>query len=1027
MAPGENLRVDAYIELHCHSCFSFLDGTSPPEALLDQALALGMGALALTDHNGLYGAIRFTVAAEERGVRPIIGAELTLENDCHLVLLAESMQGYRNLCWLITRAQLGGSKGNAKLPIRLLQGKTTGIIALTGCRQGWAASQLLAGQKDRAVEALRTYKRLFAPRHLYVELQRHYHREDDPLVADLLDLAESLALPVVATNNVHYATREGHELQDTLAAIQHNVALPEAQKWLRSNSEYYYKSAGEMSDLFVDCPQAIESTLEIAQRCHLELNFRDEALPPQPLSSQETADETLVSLCERALPFKYPQHAEQARRQLEHELDVIRQTKLAGYFLLVWDIVRFATENHIQARGRGSAANSIVAFLLNITNVDPLRHNLLFERFLSTQTRIMPDIDLDLGSSEREDVIQYVYHKYGESHVGMVCNYVAYRRRSAVRDVGKALGFPLETLSSLAKALRHLGSDGIAETALELSLIPEDTPGYLWHKFLILSQEIQGLPRHLSIHVGGICITRRPLDELVPLEHATMPGRIVLQWNKDSVEDAGLIKTDLLSLRTLSAVDECLDLIERNHGTKIDLDTLPLDDPRIYEALQKADTIGAFQVESRAQQQSLVKSRPRCFADIVVQVALIRPGPIQGNMVHPYLRRRMGLEPVRYPHPLLEPILSETLGVVVFQEQVMRIAMTFGQFSAGEADLLRRAMSRHQGPNGLEVFQERFVKGALAQGIGLELAQEIFGKLQGFAHFGFCKSHAAAFARTTYDTLYLRAYYPTEYYCAIMNNQPMGFYSPRVVLGDARRHGVEVLPVSINMSLEECTVEGGMLRLGLEYVDGLGESAIERILEARDGRVFTELEDFCHATRLPRRSIENLILAGAMAEWERHRRELIWQLGRLRYREKELPLSVPGDKVTLDPMTCAEELTAEYSILGFSASGHLMELLREQMDDLGVSTSQDLERIPPGTVVKVAGLVAIRQAPRTAKGHVFYTLEDEKGLVNVIVRPNTFQAQRATWAKSVILMVQGQLERSNEHISILADRAWKVR
>ena len=1033
MVSGADLCLGEYVELHCHSCFSLLDGASTPEALLDQTLALGAGALALTDHDGLYGAVRFYVAAQERGLRPILGAEVTLEDDAHLVLLAEDRAGYGNLCWLLSRAQLGGSKGHARLPLERLRDRTAGLIALTGCAQGPASRALLAGERDRAVEALRTLKSIFTPGCLYVELQCHMLRADEPLMAELADLAEALALPLVATNNVHYATRAEHELQDVLLAIRHNVPLGEAQAWLRPNSEYALKSADELRALFAAYPQAIANTLAIAARCYVELNLRAEALPPHPHDQGEGAvdggaDAFLAALCQTQLPRAYPGDTDAAQRQLAHELEVIRQTKLAGYFLMVWDVVRFAHAQGIQIRGRGSAANSIVSYLLGITNVDPLRHNLLFERFLSAESRVMPDIDLDLCARRREEVIEYVYKKYGESHVGMVCNYVTYRQRSAVRDVGLALGFPPALLRQLTRRLRQLRGGEIAEAADALALLPEPEgpQGTLWPKLLELCAQIEGLPRHLSIHVGGLCITRAPLDELVPLERATMPGRVVVQWNKDGIEDAGLIKLDLLSLRTLAAVDECLTLIAQTRGKHIVLDDLPPDDPAVYAALQRADTIGAFQVESRAQQQSLVQSRPSCFEDIVVQVALIRPGPIQGNMVHPYLRRRQKLEPVQYMHPLLEPILRETLGVVVFQEQVIRIAMAMGSFSAGEADLLRRAMSRHRSAEEMARFRQRFVAGATTQGVGAALADEIFDKLSGFASYGFCKSHAAAFARTAYDTLYLRAHYPTEYYCAILNNQPMGFYAPRIVLGDARRHGVEILPVETNRSGERCTVEDERLRIGFLYVDGLGEAAIERLLAARAGGDFAGLEDLCRRTRLPRRSVENLILAGVLDGWHSNRRQLLWQLGRLRYQEEELPLVLPPDGVALEPMTDAERLAAEYAATGLTLGGHPLELWREQLEDQGVCTSAELAGARPGTTVRVAGLVAIRQMPATAKGFLFITLEDEWGLMNVVVRPDTYRAQRLTWMAEQLLVVEGLVERNAEQVTVLALQAWEV-
>ena len=994
-----------------------------PESLLDRALELRMPALALTDHDGLYGAVRFAEAAKARGLRSIFGAEITLEEGYHLVLLAENREGYANLSKLISRGQLRGSKGNARLPMRFLHGHTEGLIALTGCRHGWVPALLLAGQKDRAVVALRTFKELFGPGHLYVELQQHLHREDRILVADLAGLADSEGVPTVATNNVHYSYRAGHRLHDVLVAIHHNVSIQGASKYLRSNSEYYLKSPDEMVSLFSAYPEAIQSTLEIAERCKVELNFRKEALPPSPVESR-APDSQLAKLCYQALDHRYPREREAARKQLAHELSVIRETDLAGYFLLVWDITRFAQGRGIQVRGRGSAANSIVAYLLGITNVDPLAHNLLFERFLSAEARVMPDIDLDFCSRRREEVIQYVYERYGESHVGMVCNYVTYRERSAVRDVGKALGLPPDTIDRLSKELRGPGRNGFEEVA---NTLPESVTRDVWGRFRTLCQEIRGLPRHLSIHVGGMCITRIPLVELVPLERATMPGRVVIQWDKDSVEDAGLIKIDLLSLRTLSALDECLRLIEETQGDSIDLDALPLNDPAVYQALQRADTVGAFQVESRAQQQALVKMRPRCFADIVVEVAIIRPGPLQGNMVHPFFQRRMGLEPVSYLHSLLEPILEETLGVVVFQEQVIRIAMVIGRFSPGEADLLRRAMSRHRSEEEMASFREKFIAGALSQGVPRETAEEMFAQLAGFASYGFCKSHAAAFAKTAYDTLYLRAHYPVEYDCALLNNQPMGFYAPRVVVTDARRHGVRVLPVHVNRSLERCTVEGKAIRLGFEYVDGFGEAIVARVLDARREEEYLSLADFCRQTRLPRRLVENLILAGGMDDWNPDRRRLIWELGRLRYKEEELPLSLPSDQVDLEPMTYSEALVGEYGVTGVATEGHLMEMFREEMNRQQVQKSQDLERIAQGRKVKIAGMVVIRQAPPTAKGFVFLTLEDEWGMMNVIVNPRVFQNYRSVWVNSLVLMVQGKLQREKGHIDILAEKVWRVR
>lgn len=1026
--------MSGYVELHCHSCFSFLDGSSTPEALLDRALALGMPALALTDHDGLYGAVRFSTEAQKRGLRPILGAELTLTSEEHLVLLAEDRQGYANLCWLISQAQLAESKGHARLPLSLLPGHAEGLIALTACRQGPLARPLLAGERDAARAALRQLQQIFPAGYLYVELQNHFLREDAALAAALAELAAEAGLPLVVTNNTHYAERDGHRLADVLKAIDHNVPLDDAQEWLRPNSEWYLKSADELAPLFADYPQALANSLEIADRCRVEIAFREQALPPHAHAGSQSADERLAELCRAGLDVRYGSDPTEgtgraaAEVQMRHELAVIRTTALAGYFLLVWEIVGFAKEQGIQVRGRGSAANSIVAYLLGITNVDPLAHDLLFERFLSAESRVMPDIDLDFCARRREEVIQYVYQHYGEDHVGMVCNYVTYRKRSAARDVGKALGMAQDVLDGLAKRMRGISRLGIKEATEDTLEAPDGVSGRVWRRFLGLCDEIQGLPRHLSIHVGGMCITGAPLTQFVPLERATMPGRVVIQWDKDSVEDSGLIKTDILSLRTLAAIDETLRAVEERHGLRLDLDRLPLDDPAVYEALQRADTVGAFQVESRAQLQALVKMQPRVFSDIVVEVALIRPGPLQGNMVYPFFQRRLGLQEVTYPHPLLEPILKETLGVVVFQEQVIRIAMAMGQFSAGEADMLRRAMSRHRSSEEMASFRDRFMAGALDQGVPAETASQVFTSLTGFASYGFCKSHAAAFAKTSYDTLYLRAHYPAEYYCALLNNQPMGFYAPRVLVGDARQHGVRTLPVHVNRSLAACSIEEGAIRLGYTYIDGLGDAAIERILASRAERPFLGLADFCRRTRLPRRLVERTILAKGMEEWEPDARRLLWELGGLRYQEEALPLEyTAAAPLDLEPMTAEEELLAEYSATGLSAEGHLMETYREQMERLGAITSKDLAHTSLGEAVQVAGLVVVRQAPPTAKGFVFLTLEDEFGLMNVIVRPDVFQLHRSAWATGQILMVEGKVERFLTQINVMATQVWQLR
>jgi error-prone DNA polymerase len=734
---------------------------------------------------------------------------------------------------------------------------------------------------------------------------------------------------------------------------------------------------------------------------------------------------------------------------------------LAGYFLVVWDIVRFARDQGVRCQGRGSAANSLVAYLLGITQIDPLRHNLLFERFLSEGTHTMPDIDVDFAADRREEVVQYVYERYGEEHVGMVCNIVTYRARSALRDAAKALAFPPDVIDRAAKTLDtrspveaaesfRLGSPDPSAPPKQPYLPPEHGKSQAqeelpWQVLSDLLKEIGGVPRHLSIHVGGMLITAAPLVEIVPLERATMPGRVVVQWDKDSVEDAGLIKIDLLSLRTLGAIEEALAHIQTHQGLALDPDRLPLNDPAVYDLLQRADTVGCFQVESRAQVQMLPKLQPRRFEDIVVGVALIRPGPIQGGMVHPYLRRRQGLDPVIYIHPTLEPILAEalgeTLGVIVFQEQVLRVAMALARFTPAEADQLRRAMSRSRSEGAMAALHKRFLAGARTNGLEEATAEEAWQQLEGFAGFGFCKSHAAAFALVAYQTLYLKAHFPAEFYCAILNHQPMGFYPPEVIVGDARRHGVPLLRPDVNLSHSSCLLEHACskehgasplaVRLGLRYIHGLGKTWQERIVERRADTPYRDLVDFCRRTRLSRQIVENLIRAGAMDGFGHQRsdqsgnprRDLLWQLGSLVYQEEALDIEVPVVPVTLPALGQAERLAWEYELLGLAPGDHVMSLYRESLQAQRVLSSDELATRRDGERVRVAGWAVVRQRPPTAKGHVFITLEDEEGLVNLIVRPDVYEQYRDALRNTPLLWVEGRLQREGHAISVLVYRA----
>jgi error-prone DNA polymerase len=1027
----------SYVELHCHSYFSLLDGSASPEALVDHAADLGYPALALTDHDGLYGAVRFWRTARERGITPIIGAEVSLVDGSHLTLLAESQRGYANLCRLISMGQLAGHKGQPHLTLETLAGCAAGLICLSGCHQGAISRALLAKEEERAFQAGGRLREIFADR-FWIEVQWHYLPTDARLIAALASLAQALGVGVVATNNVHYADRPGQRLHDVLTCIHHHVSLPEALAagLLHPNSELGLKAPQEMAALFVHYPTALHNTLRIAERCQVSLDFAEQRLPTFPVPAGHTADNYLHSLCKSGLQRKFDPVTPQARAQLARELAVIEHLGLADYFLVVWDIVRFAREQGIRCQGRGSAANSLVAYLLDITPVDPLRHNLLFERFLSEGAQTMPDIDVDFAADRREEVIQYVYKRYGESHVGMICNVVTYRARSAVRDAAKALAFPPDVIDRAAKALdTHSAVQAAAEIETTLPtpelLDPESLhPELPWHLLSGLLRQMDGVPRHLSIHVGGMLITAAPLVEVVPLERATMPGRVVVQWDKDSVEDAGLIKIDLLSLRTLGVVEEAVRHIRAQRGIDLDIDHLPLDDRAIYDLLQRADTVGCFQVESRAQAQMLPKLQPTRFEDIVIGVALIRPGPIQGGMVHPYLRRRQGLEPATYAHPSLEPALAETLGVIVFQEQVLRLAMAVAGFTPSEADRLRRAMSRSRSEREMAALRERFVEGARANGVDGIAAEEVWSQLAGFAGFGFCKSHAAAFALVAYQTLYLKAYFPAEFYCALLNHQPLGFYPPEVLTGDARRHGVPILQPDANRSMEVCSLErvesstapSGQpplgIRLGLCYVHGLGEAWQSRVVERRQDQPFGSLAELCRRTRLPRPVVENLIRAGAM-DGCGARRDLLWELGGLVYQEEGLDLDVPVEPAPLPALDDAERLAWEYELLGLAPGDHVMALYREVLRARGVISSSELAGRRDGETVHVAGWAVVRQRPPTAKGMLFITLEDEEGLANLIVRPDVYDLYRDVLRNSPLLWIQGRVQREGNALSVL--------
>jgi len=1026
MVSATALRLSSgqpgYAELHCHSNYSLLDGASHPEELVARAAELGLPALALTDHDAVYAAPRFIRAAREHGVQPILGAELTLFDDDpadshHLTLLVENQAGWHNLCYLISRARADTPKGQAALPMAELTGCTSGLIALSGCRRGRVPSLLLGkGTRQAAVAAARRYRQLFDSNNFWIELQRHLRPDDDRLVSRLTALAEYLKLGCVATNNVHYHVSDHHRLQDVLVCIRHLTTLDASTHLRRANAEYTLKSASQMGTLFPDHPQAVANTLAIAERCQFHLNYGLQDLPTFATPHGMSAEAYLRRLCADALPRRYPDAPGRIQEQLAHELAVIEQAHLSNYFLIVWDIVRFAREAGIRCQGRGSAANSLVAYLLHISPVDPIAQDLVFERFLSRERQITPDIDIDFDAARREEVIQYIYRAYGPERAAMACTFVTFRARSAMRDIGKALGLPAHVVATAAHAVEHGDSTALANAA-ELTTL---------NLLLELGRQIEGFPRHLGIHSGGMVITGAPLMGRVPTEPATMADRVVVQWDKEGLEDVGLVKIDVLGLRMLSAISDAVALLADTEAGAPNLDGLTFDDPAVYRMIGAADTIGVFQVESRAQAQVLPRLQPRCFADLIVSISLIRPGPIQGNMVHPYLRRRQGIEPVTYLHSSLEPALRETLGVILFQEQVLKVARDMAGFTAGQGEQLRRALGAKQVTEAIERFHTAFVAGATANGAMAETAEAVFQQLRSFGGYSFAKSHAAAFAVLVYQSGWLKRYHPKAFYTALLNNQPMGFWNAAVIVNELRRQGIPVLPVDLHLSGPKCSIEAEGIRLGFNYVKGMGDDAIDSLLAVRADRPFASLDDFCHRARSGRQAAENLILCGAMDGWGIPRRQLLWELGTLHIDENELPLTVDHDPVALPPLSAVDAMLAEQIALGLSPGEHIMTHYRAELRRRGILGSAELAAQPHGARVRVAGLLVVHQSPPTAKGFHFLTLEDEDGMMNVIVRPAVYDRHRRVIHGELLLLTDGKVQCEGNVVNLLAEHIYPL-
>jgi len=1018
--------------LHAHSCYSLLDGAAQPEELASRAAELGLYALALTDHDALYGAPAFFAQAQAAGVKPLLGAEMTLDDQSHLTLLAENEQGYRNLCQIVTAGRLNAKKGFASVAWPTVIEHAAGLICLTGCRKGRLAQRAAARQRDAAWQELANLVRAFGPANVYVELQRNLHRGDIPLSRRLAEIARLAGLRVVATGNVHYTTPDQARLQSVLVSLRERVPLPQAKhEMLRPNFEYMLRTGATMRRLYPDLPEAIYNTREVADRCNVSLPSGLQVLPSFPTTSGQTALVYLRQLCWQSLPERYPPRVQsQAIEQLEKELALIDQLGLANYFLIVWDIVEFCRRERILAHGRGSAANSIVAHLLGISAVDPITQGLVVERFISVEHGGTPDIDIDIDAAQRERVIQYVYERWGRTHAAMACTYVTFRSALAIREAGFALGFKPEAIERIAQSLESAPPEANPAEAESDRPIPESAGAPLkakeWQLLSAIAERLRGLPRHLGIHNGGMILTGPPIAERVPVEPAQMQARTVTQWDKENLERLGIVKIDLLGLRMLVAISDTVALVARERDVQIDLHRLDFREEAVYAFICSCQTIGLFQVESGAQVSIIPHLQPRTFQDLVIEVSLIRPGPLQGNMVRPYLRRRQGLEPVTYPHPSLQAALADTLGVIVFQEQVIKIARDFAGFTPGRGELLRRALGGKNAPEKLQQFRAEFRRGAIDRGIDRETINQVWQMLAGFAGYSFSQAHAAAFAVIVYWSAWLRLHYPTEYFCALLRHSPLGTYPPNVLESEARRHSIRFLPFDINRSEVLAEVEAGAIRFGLNDVKGIGEERAQRLVSARGARPFGSLRDFIQRTGFERRAVESLILAGAFDSFG-DRRALLWELAEafeIAQRANQLPLfDRQPERPRLNPVSPGERALLTFRQTGVTGGPHLVALRRDAFTQAGCVPLRELRKRRDGARVTVGGLVAdgIRRPP-TAKGTAFLRLDEPEGIVDVIVPAAVFQAFRAVLLSSAFLVIEGRLRKQAATVSVTAER-----
>ncbi|OIQ97638.1 error-prone DNA polymerase [mine drainage metagenome] len=999
-----NATLPDYAELHCLSNFSFLRGASHAEELVARAKAQGYAALAITDECSCAGVVRAHLAARQAGLKLLVGTELVLTDGLKLVLLAQNRAGYGNLCAVISLGRRRAEKGAYRLSRSDLARGVPDCLAL------WIAGAEATAAAGRWLEA-------GFPGRCWIAFERHLQADDAERLAALRALSAATGLPLVACGDVHMHVRGRRPLQDALTALRLKTSVDRAGHALFPNGERHLRSRLRLSRLYP--PDLLAQTLRVAALCDFSLDELRYEYPEEVVPAGQTPAGYLQSEVEKGLAVRYPDGAPgKVRSQIAHELALIAEMRYEAYFLTVYDIVKFAREQAILCQGRGSAANSAVCYALGITEVDPAHSDMLFERFISRERNEPPDIDVDFEHQRREEVIQYIYAKYGRERAALTATVISYRTRSALRDCGRALGVDSDRIDALTSSLGWW--DRREELAERFAAVGLDPHSPRVGKWLILTEQLMGFPRHLSQHVGGFVISRGRLDRLVPIENAAMAERSIIQWDKDDIDALGLMKVDVLALGMLTAIRRALDAISQRDGRRFRMQDIPRDDPATYDMICRADTVGVFQIESRAQMTMLPRLAPRCFYDLVIEVAIVRPGPIQGGMVHPYLRRRQGIDPVRYPSKAVKAVLQRTLGVPIFQEQVMQLAIVAAGFSAGEADQLRRSMAAWKRRGGVEHFRDKLIDGMLARDYSREFAEAIFRQIEGFGEYGFPESHAASFALLVYVSAWLKCHEPAAFLAGLLDAQPMGFYSASQLVQDARRHRIEVRPPDVLHSAWETSSEGAAVRLGLRQIRGLGQAAGERIAAARP---FADVADLARRAGVSREDMDRLAAAGALAALAGHRRLAAWAVAAVPI-QRDLLLEVPGREAAtlLQAPAEGEDLVADYASLCLSLGRHPLSLLRGQLERRRYATALALRALGHHWPARCAGIVTGRQRPGTAGGVIFLTLEDETGLANVIIHPQLAERQRRELLTARLLGVLGVLQREGEVVHLIAKR-----